>query len=175
MEPTRPLVSLRTLGLHDESAVRQAQRELALDDFDFAFDLDNATDWAKYVALQDRTSQGIDLVEGRVPATFFVVVVDGEIVGRSSVRHELNDYLRMFGGHIGYAIRPAFRRRGYATETLRQSLEFIRVKGVTEVLVTADDDNPWSWKIIEAQGGARDTDSIEPSGAIIRRYWINNQ
>lgn len=175
MKPNRPLLCLRTLEIKDEQTVRQAQRELALDDFDFAFDLGDNTDWAEYVGLQDRTRQGIDLADSRVPATFFVVVVDGEIVGRSSVRHKLNDYLSMFGGHIGYAIRPSFRRRGYASETLRQSLEFIRTQGVTEVLMTADDDNPWSWRIIETHGGVRDTDSVEASGAIIRRYWINNQ
>jgi predicted acetyltransferase len=50
----------------------------------------------------------------QVSSTFLLAEVDGDIVGRVSIRHELNAYLPSVGGHIGYAVRPAYRRRGYA-------------------------------------------------------------
>jgi predicted acetyltransferase len=73
----------------------------------------------------------------RVPATFLVADVDGAIVGRVSIRHELNDHLTHFGGHIGYGVRPAHRRRGYATEILRQSLVIARAEAWTALWSSA--------------------------------------
>ena len=62
------------------------------------------------------------------------------------------------GGHIGYAVRPAHRRRGYATEILRQSLIVARAVGVDGVLVTCDDDNVGSAAVIERCGGVLESD-----------------
>ena len=66
------------------------------------------------------------------------------------------------GGHIGYAVRPAHRRRGYATEILRQSLIIARAVGVDRVLVTCDDTNVGSSAVIEACGGV--LDDVVPAG-----------
>ena len=41
--------------------------------------------------------------DGLVPATFLVADVDGVLVGRTSIRHELDEFLAREGGHIGYA------------------------------------------------------------------------
>jgi predicted acetyltransferase len=57
-----------------------------------------------------------------VPATFLVAEVDRALVGRVSIRHELNAFLADVGGHIGYGVRPRYRGRGFATEILRQAL-----------------------------------------------------
>jgi len=76
-----------------------------------------------------------------------------------------------FGGHIGYGVRPKFRRRGFATEILRQSLKYIHELGVTEVLVTCDEDNVGSSKVIESQGGILEN-RVEYEGRFKRRYWI---
>jgi predicted acetyltransferase len=56
--------------------------------------------------------RSLDLAEDRVPGTFLVAAVGGTIVGRISIRHELNDFLAHEGGHIGYGVLPRYRRRG---------------------------------------------------------------
>nr|AAN75602.1 putative acetyltransferase [Saccharopolyspora erythraea NRRL 2338] len=102
-----------------------------------------------------------------------VADVGGEIVGRTSIRHVINDFLASVGGHIGYAVLPQHRRRGYATEILRQSLVVARAHGVKRVLVTCDD-NIASIAVIEACGGQLDSlVPAEPGAPSRRRYWID--
>ena len=112
--------------------------------------------------------------DGLVPATFLVADVDGVLVGRTSIRHELDEFLAREGGHIGYAVVAEHRRRGYATEILRQSLVLARAVGVDRVLVTCDDDNVGSATVIERCGGVFESlvDSSE-GGPPKRRYWID--
>ena len=56
-------------------------------------------------------------------------------------------------GHIGYAVVPWKRRRGYATSALHQMLPEARVEGLSYVEVTTDPDNLASQRVIEANGG----------------------
>ena len=80
------------------------------------------------------------------------------------------------GGHVGYAVRPAFRGRGYATAMLRQSVHRLAVLGVTEVLVTCDDDNIASVRVIERCGGVlQDIRRLADEAPPIRRYWIQHR
>lgn len=108
-----------------------------------------------------------------MPATFLVAVVEDRIVGRASVRHELNATLAETGGHIGYGVRPADRRRGHAGAILRQSLVVARGVGIEHALLVCDADNVASRRTIEGVGGRferRTTDG--PRGAPMRRYWV---
>jgi predicted acetyltransferase len=92
--------------------------------------------------------------------------------GRVSIRHELNEFLTNFGGHIGYGVRPAYRRRGYASEILTQALIIARAEGIDRVLITCDQQNTASAKIIEAHGGVLEDVRPDPAGPPKRRYWI---
>jgi predicted acetyltransferase len=44
----------------------------------------------------------MNLRAGLAPPTLLVADVEGEIVGRTSIRHELNEFLEREAGHIGY-------------------------------------------------------------------------
>jgi predicted acetyltransferase len=168
---------LRPLGLDDEAQVRAAQDALAAHDrFPFAFDLTPGTDWARYVARVGEIAAGVDLQPEQVRASFLVAEVEGTIVGRTSIRHTLTDWLRAWGGHIGYCVLPDHRRRGYATEILRQSLSLAHSYGIEDVLIACDDDNVGSIAVIEAAGGVRDAQwpASDRGGTPVRRYWIRS-
>ena len=172
---TRPPVLLRPMADSDEKQARQAHEELARDGFEFLFDLVEGEAWPAYLARVEGQRLGVGLDEGMVPATFLLAEVDGQVVGRVSIRHELNDYLREVGGHVGYGVRPGFRRRGYATAILRQSLAVAASTGLERVLVTCDDDNVGSATAIESCGGV--LESLVPgrggSSKSRRRYWVD--
>ncbi len=169
----RPSMLLRPLGLSDEKQALQAHEELAHDDFEFLFDLDQEAPWSAYCGRLESQRFDVDLPEGRVPATFLVAEAEGQIIGRVSIRHALNAYLAEVGGHIGYGVRPGFRRRGYATAILRQSLVVASSIGLERVLVTCDDDNVDSAKVIENCGGVLENVTAGRDGSVPkRRYWV---
>jgi predicted acetyltransferase len=163
---------LRPLRLDDEAEARRAHAELELDGFSFLLDWDPAEGWAGYLRKLDSYRRGVDLPSDRVPAAFLVAVVGDDLVGRVSIRHELNEFLTNFGGHIGYGVRPAHRRRSYASEILRQALIIARGEGIDRVLVTCDDDNVASAKVIERHGGVLEDVRSGPDCLPKRRYWI---
>ena len=102
-----------------------------------------------------------------VGATYLWMLVEDQIVGRISLRHELTPWLREVGGHIGYAVRPSARRRGHATAALRQMLRVAADRGLDPVLVTCDADNLGSRRVIEACGGV-----LEDQRGLKLRFWI---
>ena len=165
-------MTLRPPILDDEEAFRRAHRAMAADGFLFGLGYDERTLFADYLALLARRERGEDLPAHFVPNTFRVADVGGVIVGRASIRHELNERLLLEGGHIGYGVLPEHRRRGYATEILRQSLGIVAGHGVEKVLVTCDDDNIGSATVIERCGGVLAEVGVGESGQTLRRYWI---
>jgi predicted acetyltransferase len=111
---------------------------------------------------------------GRVPDTVSWALLDGEVVGRIALRHVLDEKLRRFGGHVSYEVRPSARRRGIATEMIRQVLQTPRARSIGRLLVTCAPDNVGSSKAIIANGGV--LEKIEFIEAIQRDtsfYWID--
>ncbi len=111
---------------------------------------------------------------GRVPATDLWLIDGDEFIGRLSLRHELSASLLHWGGHIGYEIRPSQRRRGYGKVILRLGLAEARTRGLHRVLVTCDEDNIGSKKIIEHNGGQFEN-AVDVEGSPVKklRYWID--
>ena len=138
----------------------------------FMFDLDQGTDWSVYLLRMESQRLGVDLPPNRVPATFLLAETEEEVVGRVSIRHELNDYLAQVGGHIGYAVRPGFRRRGYATAIMGQSLMIASTLGLERVLVTCDANTLGSATVIENCGGALQNVVLGDGSVPKYRYWV---
>jgi predicted acetyltransferase len=110
---------------------------------------------------------------GWVPSTTFWLIDDDIFIGYANVRHALNENLRKFGGHIGYAIRSSQRRQGHGTEMLRMTLMESRAMGLKKVLITCDETNSGSRKIIEANGGVlEDVIQLDFRDAPTMRWWI---
>ena len=110
-----------------------------------------------------------------VPATQFMLVRkdDNKVLGFLQVRHEFNEYLSKFGGHIGYSVRPSERRKGYAKVMLKMALPFCREIGLDKVLITCMDGNIGSEKTILANGGVYEYTIHEPNeNKDLKRFWI---
>lgn len=173
-DPDLSLLRLRPLDGADRAQAVQAHQELQEENFSFLLGgWSPGTEWHAYLRKLRSDRHDGATARNRVPATFLVAVIGDQIVGRTSIRHRLNQRLLEDGGHIGYAVRPQFRRRGYATVILRQSLIIARAEGVERVLMTCDDNNQASIRIIESAGGVLEDIRPNPDkGVAKRRYWI---
>lgn len=162
---------LRPFRAADEEAARAAHEAMRAGGFPFLLDYVASEPWSQYLRRREANSLGEQLPPRWVPSTFLAAAIDGRLVGRISIRHELNDWLATYGGHIGYAVIPALRRRGYATEILRQGIVVARALGIEDVLVTCDVDNIASAGVIEACGGVFES-VVDGDGPPKRRYWF---
>jgi predicted acetyltransferase len=172
---TTPPGFLRPLRHSDRAEALAAHAELAAEGFDFLLGYDDGDDWDGYLELLAAQERGERLPRGSVPHTFRVADDGGTLVGRVSIRHELNAYLAAIGGHIGYAVRPGARRRGHAGRILREALEVAAGLGIPAALLTCDEDNVGSVRTIEAAGGVFE-DAIElVPGVAKRRYWVETR
>ena len=107
--------------------------------------------------------------------TYFAMrVCDEQIVGIINIRHTLDsDFMRNYGGHIGYTVRPNERRKGYATQMLRLALERCKERNINRVLITCDPANTASYRVIEACSGVLENEIPYPdTNEFVRRYWI---
>lgn len=87
-----------------------------------------------------------------VTDTFFAVDENDRIVGIIDLRHTLNDFLKDFG-NSGYSVRPSERRKGYATEMLKQVMAVAKSAGLHKIHLTAFKNNEPSIKTIIKNGG----------------------
>ena len=109
-----------------------------------------------------------------VSDTYFAVrESDGRLIGTVDVRHTLSAFLRNYGGHIGYGVRPTERHKGYATQMLRLALGRCREIGLERALLVCDTANLASSSTIKKCGGILETESVHPDGSPIQLYWIN--
>ncbi|MFI9361388.1 GNAT family N-acetyltransferase [Kitasatospora sp. NPDC053057] len=110
--------------------------------------------FAGYVArvLAERTEAGMRRDVG-VPMTTLWWAEGDQLLGRLAIRHRLTPKLERIGGHIGYDVRPGARRRGHATAMLAAALPVAAALGVGGALLTCDETNTASRRVIEANGG----------------------
>ena len=106
--------------------------------------------------------------------SYVLIDQNGHIYGAINLRHELKGKLREIGGHVGYAIRPSERRKGYATLQLKLLLEKMEKLGIDNALITCRENNVGSMKTMTNFIGK--PDSLVPSmyeGIMEYRYWVD--
>ena len=112
--------------------------------------------------------------KGLVPSSTYLGVreKDNYIVGMIDIRHYLNEYLTQAGGHIGYGVRKTERNKGYAKQMLKLALEKCKKLKIKRVLITCDEDNIASEKVI-LSANAKLEDIRNVDGENKKRFWID--
>ena len=126
---------------------------------------------AEWIQFAKNTKYKDTVTPGFVTAHTFFALYNDKIVGIINARHELNDYLLNFGGHIGYSVRKSERRKGYAKAMLSYTVEFLFSLGLEKILITCDKNNIASKRTIESCGGILENEVIEETRTTLR-YWI---
>ena len=112
--------------------------------------------------------------KGLVPSSTYLAVreKDNYIVGMIDIRHYLNEYLTQVGGHIGYGVRKTERNKGYAKQMLKLALKKCKELKIKKVLITCDEDNIASEKVI-LSANAKLEDIRNVDGENKKRFWID--
>lgn len=126
-------------------------------------------------ALYNNYRHERDLPPDRVGADYYWLVDEEHsyFIGEISIRHRLTDALKRYGGHIGYGVRFSEWNKGYGTLMLRLALEKAKLLGISTVLITCDDDNPASAKVMEHNGFVlqdKVPNLVDGAAIITRRY-----
>lgn len=113
----------------------------------YKLDMDKYTYSYWLQIIKDNLSEDIINPRFGLSHTLFAVNDEGEIIGIVNFRHSITDFYKD-SGHIGYSVRPSQRKKGYATEILRQTLKIAKKQGLTEVYLVCKKDNDASKKTI---------------------------
>ncbi|MFD4407641.1 GNAT family N-acetyltransferase [Nocardia sp. NPDC058499] len=162
------VLTVRTLMPGDEQRFLTLRSAITHEGAIFAKDYPPGISWPEYLAIQDNARSGVGLPPGAVPYTFLVADLGGVLVGSSDIRHRLTEKLTRWGGHIGYVVAPQYRRRGYGTEILRQTLSLATGLGIRPALLTCRADNAGSRGVIHNVGSVVSTETIDG----ICSYWM---
>ncbi|MFT4197463.1 MAG: GNAT family N-acetyltransferase [Pseudoxanthomonas sp.] len=176
MTSAHPRLELRLPRLDEEAEVLRAHRAASPSNPTFLHYYREGMEFAAYLHVLHEQQRGENLPTPEHVPSSFLFAFDGVcIVGRVSLRHRLAPTRGQAYGHIGYAVTPEFRNRGYATAMLAQALRIAHDDlHIASVLVTCDEDNAASIKVIERNGGRFDglVDALflaKPK----RRYWFD--
>ncbi|MRN55124.1 GNAT family N-acetyltransferase [Paenibacillus monticola] len=116
------------------------------------FDIDYAH-FPSFIRERMDMAEGVNLSAHYVPQTTYWLLIDSKPVGIGKLRHFLNESLSKSGGHIGYAIRPSERGKGYGSLILSELIKAAKQKDISVLLLTCDELNLPSRKVIEANSG----------------------
>jgi predicted acetyltransferase len=163
------LVELRELSAQDDITVYDMLKEIGPGENGFMNSAYGVSyeEFPSFLIENVNYSKGINLPPGYVPQTIYWLYIDSKPVGIGKFRHYLNDFLLEHGGHIGYCIRPTERGKGYGTIILREILKKAKDKAIGEALITCNDTNIPSRKVIEGNNGKLEGIIQEEC-----KYWI---
>ncbi|GEP85003.1 putative GNAT family acetyltransferase [Staphylococcus piscifermentans] len=162
-------MEIRELALTDEAAFNVYIKSWETEQIvPTAINPKRYTSYSELVSeLKQRT-----LIKEWVPNTTLFLFDNEKIIGAVNIRHYLNEHLKRIGGHIGYGVRPDYRRQGYAKSLLKAGLKFLNQHGVVDALVTCDKSNVASARTIIAFH-PQELESAIIDGETVRRFLVS--
>ena len=134
---------------------------------------DDYTEWCR--SIDANTKEETVSPDWVVTDTFFAVDDNERIVGIIDLRQTLNDFLKDLG-NCGYSVRPSERRKGIATEMLRQLLDVAKKAGMKELHLSVEKNNEPSIKTIIRNGGVYERSfDFDEEQADIYRIAVNSE
>ncbi|MGN6714525.1 GNAT family N-acetyltransferase [Anaerocolumna jejuensis] len=123
--------------------------------------------------LENNASEETVSPDWVVSSTFLAVRKwDNRIVGMLDIRHTLNEFLKNYGGHIGYGVRPRERGKGYAVQILQLGLAYCKTIGLEKVMLACYKDNAASSKTIVKCGGKLEREFVHSDDKKVQVFWI---
>lgn len=166
-------VELRPLAVTDGEDVYALLQALPADENGFMNSMAGKSreEFRTWLQKQAENAKKTEIEDGwRVPSATYWLYADGRPIGMGKLRYFLTDALRESGGHIGYAIAPEARGRGYGKLLLQGLLREAAKHGVDRALITVHNDNPASIRVALGCGGVIERVSEE------RHYiWIDGK
>lgn len=149
------MIELRELSINDGEEIYNMLQDIDKEENGFHNEAKGLKykEFKVYLKANKKMAEGKDLPEEYVPQTLYWLFVEDKPVGMAKLRHYLNESLREKGGHAAYAIRKSKRGQGYGKLVLRELIKKVEEKEIDELLLTCDDDNLASRRVIEANGG----------------------
>ena len=115
-------------------------------------------------------------ITGPLPTSIYEIIVDGVVVGICQLRHRPSKSLTMpegFESHAWYEIESEFRNKGYATEALKELLIEAKNIELKEIILTIAEDNIYSQRVVEKNGGLLLETKPDQNGILYRKYLIS--
>lgn len=163
---------LHKLSINDGNDVYEMLQEIPKDENGFENSV-NGLSFDEYKLWLERSvdmSNAVGLESWMAPQTTFWLFIEGVPIGYGKVRHYLTDKLKVEGGHVGYAIRPSQRGKGYGKLLLKLLLAEANKLDIESVLVTVKNENKPSIQVALANSGV--IDKVDE----VRHYiWLNSK
>lgn len=137
-------IRLVPLSADDSEDVYQLLQAIPAEENGFVNGMAGKTreEFRTWLIRQEENAKKTEIEDGwRVPQAVYWLYVDGRPVGMGKLRYFLTDALRKVGGHIGYAIAPQERGKGYGKKLLQCLLMEAKSHDINPVLATIRPDN----------------------------------
>ena len=111
--------------------------------------------YKEWLQKADSNSRGIDLPEGWIPYTTYVLYINDIPVGYGRVRHSSSEYLETVvgAGNLGYGIAKEYRGKGYGSILFKELLKKCKEIGYKEIKLFPMKSNSPSINIMLKNGG----------------------